>query len=481
MKKKLFIASSSNALGIANVIQSHLEKVAETTVWDQNTFILSDFPIKSLLKLAKEMDYALFIFTPDDEVSMKGEKFTITRDNVIFELGLFISSIGQESTFIIRPENVNDFHSPSDLHGLTFVTYNPNRQDNNLEACLKPACVKIMQAIEVRNKMGVCSYLKKYVEQEEPSLLKENCEVSVNFERAYNLLLYMFQNQIFKSFCAFDLAFGRWEELLRSNDYAQTFNISNEIFESMDKMFGEKRCKSFKRILVITTEQLKRNSSQTVLEYINTEEKNWHTKYPDVFVETKIFRYPESRNLDTQKKIAKLHDFAVFYNDNEVLSIIETTLTSPFDKVTNPQCQINTVREKAERLNQEFDFFWTRSVAIDKILGDLLKESSIDNPSMEAFNTFHKNVSLINIDNNECGVIIETGYFDLRCPHERDRHTHLEDAFLLLDSIQSNYPVIQDNIFLDTFINDLSTSNLCNIMACQEIADLSNQEQLIRR
>ena len=70
------------------------------------------------------------------------------RDNVIFELGMFIGKLGKKRCFIVSPRTQEPFRIPTDLLGVTPATYNPNRDDGKLSAALGPACNKIRQTIE---------------------------------------------------------------------------------------------------------------------------------------------------------------------------------------------------------------------------------------------------------------------------------------------------------------------------------------------
>ncbi len=71
---------------------------------------------------------------------MRDKEHHAVRDNVLFELGVFIGHLGIDRSFIVTPRGTENFHLPSDLLGLTSLNYDPNRQDNNLQAALGPAC-----------------------------------------------------------------------------------------------------------------------------------------------------------------------------------------------------------------------------------------------------------------------------------------------------------------------------------------------------
>jgi hypothetical protein len=72
---------------------------------------------------------------------------TTARDNVVFELGLFIGRLGRERTFIVMPKGVADFHLPSDLLGVRVATYQAPASVARLQAALGPACHDVRLAI----------------------------------------------------------------------------------------------------------------------------------------------------------------------------------------------------------------------------------------------------------------------------------------------------------------------------------------------
>ena len=149
MKPALFIASSSELLDLASAMQESLEHVAEVTIWSQDVFKLSRYNIESLLEALEVSDFGVFIFTPQDVVRIRGAEKLTVRDNVLFELGLFIGKLGRERCFIVAPRgSEEEMHFPSDLLGITPALYEPNRQDKNLVAALGPAATKITRQIK---------------------------------------------------------------------------------------------------------------------------------------------------------------------------------------------------------------------------------------------------------------------------------------------------------------------------------------------
>jgi hypothetical protein len=146
-KPKLFIGSSVEGLEVAYAIQSELEHDAEPTVWSQGVFNLTQSTLSDLLSALDTYDAAIFVMSPDDVVKMRGQEQTITRDNVLFELGMFIGRLGPERTFMVKPRNSQDFHVPTDLLGLTSGVYDNERSDGNLQAALGPFCFQVRKQL----------------------------------------------------------------------------------------------------------------------------------------------------------------------------------------------------------------------------------------------------------------------------------------------------------------------------------------------
>ena len=148
MKPRIFIGSSSERLDISYAIQENLDDDAEITVWTQDVFKLSKSILDSLIESLSKFDFAIFVFHPDDITQIRKEEFNTVRDNLIFELGLFMGKLGKEKVLFLVPKSIDNLRLPTDLLGITYGTYNNNRSDSNLRASLGPFCNQIRKDLE---------------------------------------------------------------------------------------------------------------------------------------------------------------------------------------------------------------------------------------------------------------------------------------------------------------------------------------------
>lgn len=146
-KPRLFIASSVESLDIAEAVNVNLDHEFEVTIWKNGTFKLSSTTIEDLVEKSSSVDFALFIFAPDDIATIKNKSEHIVRDNVLFEMGLFIGAIGKERSFILKPRDEN-MHLPTDLLGTTPADYDANRSDGDLVSATNRACSLIKSEVE---------------------------------------------------------------------------------------------------------------------------------------------------------------------------------------------------------------------------------------------------------------------------------------------------------------------------------------------
>ncbi len=153
-KLRLFIGSSTEALDYANAIQENLERDADCTVWTQGIFGLSRPIFTELLSKLSSFDCAVFVFSPDDKLVLRGEKKLAARDNVVFELGFFCGRVGEGRAFVVAPYDIKNLHLPTDLSGFTMATYRAKRDDGNIRAALGSACTQIRREIGGLTKAG---------------------------------------------------------------------------------------------------------------------------------------------------------------------------------------------------------------------------------------------------------------------------------------------------------------------------------------
>ena len=145
-KIRVFIISSAEALHIARAIQNAFEYDPFTvTVWTDGVFRASWYPVESLEAQLDASDFAIAIAEPDDLLQSRGQSAASPRDNVIFELGLFIGRLGRRRSLLLEPRG-EEVKLPSDLSGITAIPYR-SASGNDLAAAMAPACNRIREII----------------------------------------------------------------------------------------------------------------------------------------------------------------------------------------------------------------------------------------------------------------------------------------------------------------------------------------------
>ncbi len=151
-RPKIFIISSKEALMIAQEIQSILSHDdCLITVWTDGAFFASTYALDNLENMVDQSDFAIAIAQPDDEARIRNQTYKVARDNIIFELGLFMGRLTRQRAILFQPEGM-EIRLPSDLQGLTAVSYKTGAP-TELTALLAPACHeirKIVQALGIR-------------------------------------------------------------------------------------------------------------------------------------------------------------------------------------------------------------------------------------------------------------------------------------------------------------------------------------------
>lgn len=128
MKKRVFIGSSSEELGTANIVKSILEPEYKVVIWDEKLWDPSVFKLNgnfltNLLTATLKFDFGILLGTPDDELVSRDKEYLSARDNVLFELGLFIGRLGIERCAFLVDKEVK---IPSDFGGIKLSMFDKN-------------------------------------------------------------------------------------------------------------------------------------------------------------------------------------------------------------------------------------------------------------------------------------------------------------------------------------------------------------------
>jgi hypothetical protein len=187
MKDAIFIGSSSKGKELARAIKAQLSEAAEVTVWDEGLFLLGTTTLTSILTFRYRFDFAILVLTPDDIVVFKGGETKSPRDNVLFELGVFLSFLSPDKTFVVTSQP--DVRLPSDLAGLTVAQLEENRSDQNVDAMVSTACHKIrtaMRSVQAQSRVGLLpstalalGYFNNFVENVCSAFTDENATMKI--------------------------------------------------------------------------------------------------------------------------------------------------------------------------------------------------------------------------------------------------------------------------------------------------------------
>lgn len=121
-KKKIFIGSSKNVLSNVVKIARYIDDLGgEAKPWNaKGLFVAGQYTFDTLIKIAHQMDGAIFMFNGEDETwysdTLKSENEV--RDNVLLEYGLFVGILGRDKVAFICENNPK---IASDLSGITYI------------------------------------------------------------------------------------------------------------------------------------------------------------------------------------------------------------------------------------------------------------------------------------------------------------------------------------------------------------------------
>jgi hypothetical protein len=146
----VFLGSSSEAAWLARQVEGALG--AFGTVAVDAWYHFGSWPsgastLETLETRLRESDFAVLVLADDDLTQSRGAPARpAPRDNVIFELGLFMGRLGRDRAFFLHPAS-EDFKLPSDLFGITAFAY--QIQERKLaQREISPICTRIVEQID---------------------------------------------------------------------------------------------------------------------------------------------------------------------------------------------------------------------------------------------------------------------------------------------------------------------------------------------
>lgn len=126
-RPRVFFISSKESLAVAKAIRHGLKYTdTDSLIWsDEDMFPPGSYPLEVLEREVDLADFGVAIAHPDDIVRSRRNESAAPRDNVIFELGFFMSRLGRKRTFLLVPQADADLKLPSDFKGMTPISYPP--------------------------------------------------------------------------------------------------------------------------------------------------------------------------------------------------------------------------------------------------------------------------------------------------------------------------------------------------------------------
>jgi hypothetical protein len=148
IKPTIFIGSSNEGLAVAAALRRNLESDANTVIQAGEIFEVGEYPTDTLLKILDGVDIGILVLTHEDLFSSaRGTQFQ--RDNVVFELGLFMGRLGRSRTLVVMEDEGPNHRLPSDLAGLRVIRFRSATPDNLVEA-LAAVSVQVLRVIQDR-------------------------------------------------------------------------------------------------------------------------------------------------------------------------------------------------------------------------------------------------------------------------------------------------------------------------------------------
>ena len=120
---RIFVISSAEAYDAARLIATGFQHDPfDVILWGEGVFKVTNYTLETLEAEVDQADFAIAVAHGVDIAEIRDQKWPIPRDNVIFELGLFMGRLGRNRAILMEPRG-ETVKLPSDLKGITHIGY----------------------------------------------------------------------------------------------------------------------------------------------------------------------------------------------------------------------------------------------------------------------------------------------------------------------------------------------------------------------
>jgi hypothetical protein len=152
---KIFIGSSKEGLAAAEKVKTLLKPELDATLWNEGVFRSGETVSQILQRSLNYYDFGIFVATADDKLAYRNEIYSATRDNVLYEFGLFDGAKGYNFTFLICDEKVK---LPSDLDGVVVLKFNTGAADEDRLSLLSVVNTIRNQILKQQDKVALSKF-----------------------------------------------------------------------------------------------------------------------------------------------------------------------------------------------------------------------------------------------------------------------------------------------------------------------------------
>lgn len=146
-RPRIFIICSTEAIEVARLIHSGLaHDPFDVILWSEGVFKVTSYTLQTLEDEVDKADFAIAVAHGDDITESRANHWPTPRDNVIFELGLFMGRLGRARAILMEPRGER-VKLPSDLAGVTSIGYT-FRDGDDASSHIAPAINEIRKHIK---------------------------------------------------------------------------------------------------------------------------------------------------------------------------------------------------------------------------------------------------------------------------------------------------------------------------------------------